>query len=75
MGGFMQLSFERNEVYECGAALLTILANPQEIDEERSGQLYLSLRQGPLAEALAKSRGLHADYRQAGICVSRPRGY
>lgn len=43
MGGFMQLSFERNEVYECGAALLTILANPQEIDEERSGQLYLSL--------------------------------
>ena len=37
------LSFERNEVYECGAALLTILANPQEIDEERSGQLYLSL--------------------------------
>lgn len=39
----MQLSFERNEVYECGAALLTILANPQEIDEERSGQLYLSL--------------------------------
>jgi len=37
------LSFERNEVYECGAALLTILANPQEIDGERSGQLYLSL--------------------------------
>jgi hypothetical protein len=28
MGGFMQLSFERYEVYECGAALLTILANP-----------------------------------------------
>jgi hypothetical protein len=43
MGGFMQLSFERNEVYECGAALLTILANPQEIDGERSGQLYRSL--------------------------------
>lgn len=45
MCGFMQfgVNFERNEVYECGAALLTILARPQEIDGERSGQLYLSL--------------------------------
>jgi uncharacterized protein DUF5681 len=42
------LSFERNEVYECGAALLTVLANPKEIDGARSLELYLSLCGGAL---------------------------
>jgi hypothetical protein len=42
------LSFERNEVYECGAALLTVLANPTEIDGARSLELYLSLCGGAL---------------------------
>lgn len=39
----IDLSFERNEVYECGAALLTAFANPKDIDGERSHQLFLSL--------------------------------
>jgi hypothetical protein len=42
------LSFERNEVYECGAALLTVLANPKENDGARSLELYLSLCGGAL---------------------------
>jgi hypothetical protein len=43
--GLMQidLSFERNEVYECGAALVTALANPKDIDGKRSHQIFLSL--------------------------------
>ena len=43
--GFMQidLNIEHNEVYERGAALLTVLACAKEVGDERSLQLYLSL--------------------------------
>jgi hypothetical protein len=37
------LSFERDEVYECGAVLLTVLALPRQVGEERSSQLCWSL--------------------------------
>lgn len=37
------LSFDRSEVYECGAALLTVLACAKQVDEQKSVQLYLSL--------------------------------
>jgi hypothetical protein len=37
------VSFERNEIYECGAVLLTVLACPKNISEPRSFELYLSL--------------------------------
>jgi hypothetical protein len=37
------LSFERDEVYECGAVLLTVLALPKQVAEEKSSQLYRSL--------------------------------
>jgi len=45
MGGFMQfnLSFERSEVYEYGAALLAVLACAREVGEDRCLQLHLSL--------------------------------
>ena len=45
IGGQMQLdvSFERNEIYECGAVLLTLLACPKELDKPRSSELFLSL--------------------------------
>jgi hypothetical protein len=38
-----EYSFERNEVYECGAALLTVLTCARNGDDERSLHLYLSL--------------------------------
>jgi hypothetical protein len=43
--GLMQfdVNLARDEVYECGAALLTVLACAKEIGDERSLQLYLSL--------------------------------
>ncbi len=37
------LSFERNEVYECGAALLTVVACATSLDETHTFQRYLSL--------------------------------
>jgi hypothetical protein len=37
------VNLARDEVYECGAALLTVLACAKEIGDERSLQLYLSL--------------------------------
>ena len=45
IGGQMQLdvSFERNEIYECGAVLLTLLACPKELDKPRSLDRFLSL--------------------------------
>jgi hypothetical protein len=42
-GMHFDLSFERREVYECGALLLTVLACPKDADKDRSVQLYRSL--------------------------------
>ena len=39
----IDINLERDEVYECGAVLLTVLACAKGIEEERSVQLYLSL--------------------------------
>ena len=39
----LDVSFERNEIYECGAVLLTLLACPKELDKPRSSELFLSL--------------------------------
>ena len=39
----IDLNIEHNEVYERGAALLTVLACAKEVGDERSLQLYLSL--------------------------------
>src|SRR5262249_32283683 len=37
------INLERQEVYECGALFLTVLACPKEVTTERSLQLYQSL--------------------------------
>jgi hypothetical protein len=37
------ISFERNEIYECGAELLSVLACPKESDEAKRFQLRVSL--------------------------------
>jgi hypothetical protein len=39
----LNVSFERNEIYECGAALLAVLVCPDERSETRRAELYLSL--------------------------------
>jgi hypothetical protein len=36
-------NFERNEVYECGAALLAVMACARTADDEKSSALYQSL--------------------------------
>jgi hypothetical protein len=36
------VSFERDEVYECGALLLTVLACAKNVDDQRSHHVYLS---------------------------------
>jgi hypothetical protein len=38
-----EINLERDEVYECGAALLAVLACANEVGEERRDQLHLSL--------------------------------
>ena len=37
------LDFKEKETYECGSLLLTILAEPQELAEDKSKQLFCSL--------------------------------
>jgi hypothetical protein len=37
------ISFERNEIYECGAELLSVLACPEQSDEAKRFQLCVSL--------------------------------
>src|SRR3974390_3255964 len=39
----VELSFERSEIYECGAALLSVLACPKPSDEAKRSQLLVSL--------------------------------
>jgi hypothetical protein len=39
----IQLNFERDEIYECGAALLTVLACPEASDDDKRADLHASL--------------------------------
>ncbi len=39
----IELNFERNEIYECGATLLSVLACPKASDEDKWPELHASL--------------------------------
>ena len=71
IGGQMQLevSFERNEIYECGAVLLTLLACPKELDKPRSLDRFLSLCGKALWLKHLASPDDVADHGEAAICI------
>ena len=52
----LNVSFERNEIYECGAALLAVLVCTDERSETRRAELYLSMCGGAVGTVPGKTR-------------------